>query len=282
MQLRRSSGLALAMALTAPAVAHAETITLEVGFAAGGTSSAAAQALRLSVDDPGVTVVVENKPGASGLVAAQYVERRSASDVLLFMSATSALKVRPDLGLVPIGIVATFDYVAVVRKDGPQSLEEYMRDVRTNDTLRNVSTAGAGSVAHLIGAQLFEDHDATMVHVPYESSAQAVQNVLGGHVAMAIVPVPDLIDSDDLRVIARTGDQISLSGWIGIFAPPDTTKQQVDRLAELFHKAADRSRTILEKKGFKPDWRSAEELRGIYASDYKQLLGIAGKIGVEP
>src|SRR5262245_49593375 len=133
-----------------------DAMTLVVGFAPGGTSSVAARFVAHAIEEfAEMTVVIENKPGAGGELAADWVRRQKENQTLLFMSSTSVLKVSPD-GLVPIGMLATFSYVAVPRSDAPKTLIEYMTATKWNDSLRSVANAGAGSVSHLIGEKLFQ------------------------------------------------------------------------------------------------------------------------------
>ena len=85
------------------------------------------------------------------------------------------------------------------------------------------------------GYKAFQRLRVPMVHVPYQGSAPAILNVVGGHVALAIVPFPDFLPfQNSLRVLARTGSGIEMEGWIGIFAPPETSSDQVARTLRNF------------------------------------------------
>src|SRR5262245_47715941 len=161
-----------ALMLSSPALPNDGQITLVVGFAAGGTSSTAARILAESVEQiTRTSTIVENRPGAGGAIAADWVLRQNGTQTLLFMSSTSSLKTSPQSGLVPIGILATFSYVAVTKKDSAAHLAEYMNEASRDEKYRTVATAGAGSIPHLIGTKLFNDYGVPMVHVPYQGSA---------------------------------------------------------------------------------------------------------------
>jgi tripartite-type tricarboxylate transporter receptor subunit TctC len=270
--------------LSSPASPNDGQITLIVGFAPGGTSSAAARIVAEAVGQTTQTsIIVENRPGAGGAIAADWVLRQKGTQTLLFMSSTSLLKTSPQSGLVPIGILATFSYVAVARKDSPAHLAEYMNEASRDEKYRTVATAGAGSIPHLIGTKLFDDLGVPMIHVPYQGSAPAILSVVGGHVALAIVPFPDFLPfQDSLRVLAQTGSGIETEGWVGIFAPPETSAEEIARLAEIFRQASERSREKLRNVGFEQVWRSGTEAQAMLESDYARWQPILGVLGIQP
>jgi tripartite-type tricarboxylate transporter receptor subunit TctC len=113
-----------------------EDLTLVVGFSPGGTSSIAARFIGESLETiTGSRVVVENRPGAGGALAAEWVRRQPSSGTLLFMSSASLLNVPVHSGLVPIALIATFKYVAVVGKQMPGALSDYFDMAQRNDSL---------------------------------------------------------------------------------------------------------------------------------------------------
>jgi tripartite-type tricarboxylate transporter receptor subunit TctC len=261
--------LAALVTFSCPALPKDGQITLVVGFAAGGTSSTAARIVADSVEQiTQISTVVENRPGAGGAIAADWVSRQKGTQTLLLMSSTSSLRTSPQLGLVPIGIMATFSYVAVTRQESPAQLYEYMNKASREEIFRTVATAGVGSTPHLIGIKLFKDYGVPMVHVPYQGSAPAILSVAGGHVALAIVPFPDFLPfQDTLRVLARTGSGIETEGWLGIFAPPETPPEEIVRLSGIFRQASLRSQQKLQNVGFEqrrgdPVLRLAQCMRG--------------------
>jgi tripartite-type tricarboxylate transporter receptor subunit TctC len=274
---------AVALILQVTPTEARDTTTLVVGFAPGGTSSVAARFIAHTIEKfSETTVVIENKPGAGGEIAADWVKRQKEDQTLLFMSSTSVLKVSPD-GLVPIGMLATFSYVAVPRSDAPKTLIEYMTATKRNDSLRSVATAGAGSVPHLIGERLFEKSGAKMEHIPFQGSAPAISAVAGKHVGMAIVPMPDFVPfRDKLDVIAETGRGIETEGWIGILAPSGIRPEKVASLTNLFQRASKETAGQLEQFGLRSTWRSADELRKIHAREHAEGRATFKLLGVSP
>ncbi|MBP2434338.1 Bug family tripartite tricarboxylate transporter substrate binding protein [Bradyrhizobium elkanii] len=276
--------LAALVMLSSPALPNDGQITLVVGFAAGGTSSTAARIVAEAAEQIARTsTIVENRPGAGGAIAADWVLRQKGTQTLLFMSSTSSLRTSPQSELVPVGVLATFSYVAVTRKDAAAHLAEYMQEASREEKYRTVATAGAGSIPHLIGTKLFSDYGVPMVHVPYQGSAPAILSVLGGHVAAAIVPFPDFLPfQDSLHILAQTGRGIETEGWVGIFAPPGTSAEEVSRLSEIFRQASQRSQEKLQNVGFKQVWRSSAEARAMHEKDYTQWTPILKVLGIQP
>jgi len=274
---------AVALVLQATPTEARDAMTLVVGFAPGGTSSVAARFIAHAIEEfAEMTVVIENKPGAGGELAADWVKRQKDNQTLLFMSSTSVLKVSPD-GLVPIGMLATFSYVAVPRSDAPKTLIEYMTATKRNDSLRSVATAGAGSVSHLIGEKLFQQNGVKMEHIPFQGSAPAISAVAGKHVGMAIVPLPDFVPfRDKLDVIAETGSGIETEGWIGILAPSGITPEKVANLTTLFQRSSKETAGQLGQFGLRSTWRSAEELQKIHAREYAEGRATFKLLGISP
>nr|WP_276543014.1 tripartite tricarboxylate transporter substrate-binding protein [Bradyrhizobium elkanii] len=235
--------LAALVMLPSPALPNDGQITLVVGFAAGGTSSTAARIVAEAAEQIARTsTIVENRPGAGGAIAADWVLRQKGTQTLLFMSSTSSLRTSPQSELVPVGVLATFSYVAVTRKDAAAHLAEYMQEASREEKYRTV-----------------------------------------GHVAAAIVPFPDFLPfQDSLHILAQTGRGIETEGWVGIFAPPGTSAEEVSRLSEISRQASQRSQEKLQNVGFKQVWRSSAEARAMHEKDYTQWTPILKVLGIQP
>jgi tripartite-type tricarboxylate transporter receptor subunit TctC len=281
----RAIAVALLISVSAiSAEAQTKKVSLVVGFSAGGTSSTAARVFAEALEKTSdLQVMVENRSGAGGLIAATHVKQQKGTGTLLFMSATSSLRVPPEFGLVPVCLIATYPYVAAVRMQAPDNLMAYMKAADSDSTLENVATAGAGSIPHLIGERMFANFGVRMTHIPYSGSAQAIQDVYGGHVSMAIVPLPDFVPfKESLRVIARSGEGIETGGWVGIFAPPGVDAGELGRLARLFRPAVEVAREKLAVFGFEPNWQPGPILHMLHEGDNEQLMPIAKQLGVNP
>lgn len=264
------------------------TISLVVGFKAGGTSTTSARLVAQAIEETTRHhVLVENRSGATGLIAAEWVKRQKPDGrTLLFVSSSSALSVPPTDELVAVAVVAMYDYFVVIKKDTAATLPEYFEAARHQDALRSVATPGAGSMAHLLGEKLFRSKGIQFENVPYLGAVDAVRDVLGGHVPAAIVPYPDYIghkDDDGLRSMLATIDgKIIAEGWMGVYAPAKTPPEEVRRLSEIFRVAVERSKDKLDKVGFRAVWKKGSELRRLHDKDYANFLPEITRLGIKP
>lgn len=264
--------------------AHSETNTIVVGFAAGGTSSTIARYLADALERmTGSTFIVENRKGAGGLVAADYVKRQKPDGkTLMLMSSTSSLAIAPSPAFTYIALVARYKYAFVTGKQNPATLNAYFTAAKQHDALRNVATAGAGTTPHLVAAELFEAKGIPMVHIPFPGSAPAILSVAGEQVASAVVPYPDLISQmDSVRVLAQTGDGLDEGGWIGILAPAGVPAEEVERLQTLFRTASGLSKERLERLGFEQAWEPGSLLRSLHESEYERFMPLLARLGIQ-
>jgi tripartite-type tricarboxylate transporter receptor subunit TctC len=297
---------ALAVVASAAAPAHAQadkTITLVVGFAPGGTSSIVAHylasGLQAKLNRP---VVVENKAGAGGLVAADFVKKQPPDgSTLLVLSSTSLMKFPPTPQLAPIAQVATFEYVFVVGpKVAAKTLPEYFDQARADPSLRTYASPGAGTLSHLIGEGLALQTEVPLVAVHFRGSAPAATNVLGGHVAAGVLPMPDYVPlRDSLRAIAVGAEARSpllpqvptvseskyaavTAGWMGLFAPQDTPPDTIQLLSASAKAALGSDPQFLVDRGFQPTGTTPEQMAMIHQRDYDRWLPVLQKLGITP
>jgi tripartite-type tricarboxylate transporter receptor subunit TctC len=295
---------ALAFAVAAPAQAQADKmITLVVGFAPGGTSSVVAHylasGLQAKLDR---SVVVENRAGAGGLVAADFVKKQPPDgSTLLVLSSTSLMKFPPTPQLAPIAQVATFEYVFVVGPKVPATtLPEYLDEARADPALRTYASPGAGTLSHLIAEALAQQTEVPLVAVHFRGSAPAATNVLGGHVAAAVLPMPDYVPlRESVRAIAVGAEARSpllpqvqtvseakyaavTPGWLGLFAPQDTPPEMTQMLSDAAKAALGSDPQFLVDRGFQPTGTTPEEMATIHQRDYDRWLPVLQKLGITP
>ena len=196
--LKLSAALALLPALTGQALAQdfppKKIVSLVVGFAAGGASDTAARLIAKKLgENIGQSVIIDNKPGAGGNIAHQFVANSAGDGATLLFGSVGPLTIAPHLmklpydpvrDLAPITMGVNFPNVLVVHKGvGVKTLAEYVALAKKKPGSLDYASTGAGSASHLAG-ELFDDRAGIdTVHIPYKGGAPALQDLLGGRVA---------------------------------------------------------------------------------------------------
>ena len=258
---------ALAMGLGSAAWAQGayptKTVTMVVPTAAGGTTDLSARMVAQALAPVlGQSVVVDNKGGGNGKIAASIVERAEADGYTLLMQYSGYHVISPHLTKVaqwaqsdfqPIANVISAPQIIVVRADLPvKTLPELIAYAKANPGKLNYASSGNGSLQHVTGAMLEQQGAIKMVHVPYKGTGPALQDLLGGQVDLTFGTAPPFmphIASGKLRVLAVTGKQrlpslsqvpttaeagypkVNATSWFALFAPAATPKPVVDKLA---------------------------------------------------
>lgn len=233
----------------------ARPITLIVPFAAGGGADVVARliASKLPAHLDGQTVIVDNKPGASGNIGAAQVAR-SPADGYTFLLTNSTLTINasldmrgtPDVrqALAPVSLLVTAPVALGVNAAVPaKTVQELVDYAKKNADKLSYSSCGNGTPQHFSGESFKQAGKITMVHVPYKGCAPAVNDGLGNQVPILFSTIPNLAphaDAGKLRLlgvasakrvsfmpdvpaIAETapfGD-LDISVWFGIFSPPN-------------------------------------------------------------
>ena len=205
----------LVMSLAMPAMA-ADSVTIVIGFSAGGGSDRIAQQVKSVLESKGKKVTIEYRPGAGGDVAAKLVANDSSSSVRLLMKGTSKIVMRnlePQSAydysaLQPVVYLGYVPMILAVHRDyGVSSLDEYLKGQRPAPTY---GSSGVGSGTHLSGALFFSAVNRTMVHVPYKGSSAVMPDLIAGRINMAMVfPIQALphIRTGDLKALAVAGSR---------------------------------------------------------------------------
>jgi tripartite-type tricarboxylate transporter receptor subunit TctC len=198
-----------------------------VGAPAGAFPDTVARLLINQMKGYASTMILENKPGAGARIALEVLKNSSADGstmmltpagaVVLYPHIDKALNYKPLEDFIPVTTVFDTPSSLVV---GPmvdlsvKTVADFVKWCRTNPTQAAYGSPGAGSPMHFLGGILANTGGFKYLHVPYQSSNPAVQDVLGGQVASAIVAVPaavQLMEARRLRVLATTGPERSLS-----------------------------------------------------------------------
>ncbi len=236
-------------------------IRLIVGFPAGGSTDLMARTVGEKLSErKGWRIVIENRPGASGMIAAEATAKAAPDGYLLLMAPDSTFTVTPHLSkmvhdpmesLVPIIQVAIFQGVIVTYPDFPvKNLEELLLLARAKPGVLNFGSLGIGTAFHLSGEIINHMAGVSMVHVPYQGFGLASAAILGRHLDLFINTVgtmKGLIGSGKLKPLAVTGSKRypllpdvptiaeTLPGYevftgMGFFAPKGTPLEIVRRL----------------------------------------------------
>ena len=265
---RLQHGLALA-SLCLPLAVLAQTfpskpITLVVPNPPGGLVDTSARL----VAEPlarviGQSVVIDNKPGASGNLAYQNVARSAKDGHTLLVSYSGYHIANPILmdklpwelkDLTPVGLITIATNVIAVHPSVPaNNLKDFIAYAKQNPGKLNYASQGNGSVSH-IGTEIFKlQTGVSMVHVPYKGSGQAIADVLAGQVQVFITTPPSVmghVQSGKLRALAVTGKtrhpqmpqvptaaEAGLSGfelesWVALYAPAGTPPAVLQKLSQ--------------------------------------------------
>ncbi len=182
-------GLAAAQDLPAK-----KSVNIVVGFAAGGAADTAARIIgKKLADNTGFTVVIENKAGAGGNIAHQYVATGPADGSVLLFGSVGPLAIAPHLmkvaydplrDLAPVTMGVNFPNVLVVHAGLKiKTFAEFIDYARKNPKKLDFASTGAGSASHLAGELMDDMAKIETVHIPYKGGAPALQDLLGGRVA---------------------------------------------------------------------------------------------------
>jgi tripartite-type tricarboxylate transporter receptor subunit TctC len=269
---RRALGLAalgLAAFGIAPAL-HAQApgypsrpVMLLVPTAAGGTTDIAARMLGVPLGAAlGQTVVVDNKGGANGVIAASAVKRAEPDGYTLLMQYSGYHVITPLVSkqapqweakdFVPVANVLSAPQIVVVRADLPfKTMAELVAYAKAHPGKINYASSGNGSLQHATGAMLEQQAGIQLTHIPYKGTGPALQDLLGGQVDITFGTAPPFvphIQSGKLRVLATTGKtrlpslpdvpttaeaglpNLDATSWFAVFAPARTPKPIVDKL----------------------------------------------------
>src|SRR5690606_18601863 len=256
-----SAGLISLSALT-PFLAQAQPsdfpnrpITLVVPFAPGGSSDILARAVGQSLgQELNVVVVIENKPGAAGIIATDQVARaRPDGYTLLFgTSSTHAnnLALKKQLPYDPVGSfesIAKLHELPLLMVTGPAlsvtSFDDFIKRVKTQDENYTFASAGPGSVSHLAGEVMKIELNTPMTHIPYKGGGAAMPDLLSGQVHSMLETIPNTLphvrakrlqalaitsearpkDLPDVPTVKELGyPGLSIATWTGPSAPQGT------------------------------------------------------------
>ncbi|NYH99731.1 Bug family tripartite tricarboxylate transporter substrate binding protein [Cupriavidus plantarum] len=287
--MQRNLTLVAASLLLAAGAAHAQDgaypnrpITLVVSAAAGGTTDIAARMISEPLSKAlGQPVVVDNRPGGNGGIAASVVQRSKADGYTMLLQYSGFHVITPLLtktawdpvkDFMPVANVLSAPQVLVVRPSLPvKSLKELVAYAKANPNKLNYASSGNGSLQHVSTELLNQMAGIQITHVPYKGTGPAMTDLLGGSVDLTITTPPPLmghIAAGKLRPLVVTSKErlpslkdvpsaaeagypdLDVSSWFAMYAPAGTPKPVIDKLTGEIDK-------IMKTEAFR---KKAEEL----------------------
>jgi tripartite-type tricarboxylate transporter receptor subunit TctC len=247
--------------LAAPPVDLPKQITIIVPFNPGASNDTFARVLAQKLGPKiGSNVIVDNRPGAGGVIGSGYVSRAAQDgSVLLLTSSTfttsaavqTKLPYDPVKGFSPVALLATAPMILTVGAQTPyKTASDLVADARANKGKINFGSAGVGSINHMSAEMLNSMAKTDIMHVPYKGTATAITDMIGGQVqGMVASPssIAPALKGGKVRALAVTSAKPSklvpgvptlgetvpgyeVDIWWGIFAPAGVPKPVVDRL----------------------------------------------------
>ncbi|WP_454688391.1 Bug family tripartite tricarboxylate transporter substrate binding protein [Achromobacter aloeverae] len=236
-------------------------IRLIVPYPAGGGTDIIARLVGSQLSQRwGQPVIVENKPGASGILGNALVAKAPADGYTVLLGITTLVQIpwlyrnvpyKPD-DLTPVSQLAkSADLFMVPRSSGIETLRDFVAQAKADPKKFNYGSYGNASSSHLNGEQFKMQAGIDMMHVPFQGSGPEMSALLGGQVSAALVDAAAAyphIGSDKLNILAVTGAQrhprlpnvptmgeagykgFEANGWFGLFVPAGTPQPIVDKL----------------------------------------------------
>lgn len=293
-------------------------ITYVVPFPPGGTTDILARLIGQKLGQAlGVTIVIENKPGAGGNIGSDYVAKAAPDGYTILGGTISShainaslyqkLPYDPLISFAPITLIGTNANVLVVAANSPlTSVKDIIDGSRAKPASLSFASAGNGTSQHLSGELFKSISRIEVVHIPYKGSGPAIQDVMAGQVpfmfdttvvaapfvssgklrALAVTSAKRIASMPDVPTMAESGvPGYELVSWQAVFAPAGTPPEVVNRLyAEIsaILKAPD-MQDRLAKLGLDPSGMSPQELATFQDAEIKKWAEVvkAAKIRVD-
>nr|WP_156414363.1 tripartite tricarboxylate transporter substrate binding protein [Bordetella sp. N] len=299
-----------ATSTTAQAAGYPERpITLIVSAAPGGTTDIAARLLAQPLGQAlQQTVVVENRPGASGGIASQMVARAKADGYTLLLQYSGYQVITPTLtpnltadpikDFAPIANVISAPQLVVVRSTLPiHTMKELVDYARQNPGKLNYASSGNGSLQQVSTELLNQMAGTQITHIPYKGTGPALADLLGGSVDMTITTPPPLlgqVSAGKLNALAVTGKtrlpslpnvptaaeagypQLIVSSWFAVYAPAKTPPEVVKKLASEIERITktEEFKNKAAEQGAEADFMGPEQLAAYTKSELERFKGV--------
>ena len=282
------------------AIAQAKNTKLIVAFPPGGPVDFVARSISEALSkELGQLVIIENKAGANGAIAADYVIKSAPDGNTLWLTSVGAVAINPSLypklsynpqkDLAPVSLVVNNVELLVVNPKNPaNNPAEFVANAKKQRT--TMASSGAGSVPHLAMEQVADVTGANLVHVPYKGAAPAITDVMAGHVDGFFGDIPGLINNvkagklkpvglaatqrhpllPDIQTFEEMGIKgVDSDNWYAIFTSKGTPPADIERINKAIARvlANDAVKTRLENSGAQPAASTPQQLADLLAKD---------------
>ena len=321
------AGLAVGATLAAAPLASAgaaddfpiKPLRVVVGFAPGGGADVVARLVGAKMPDRlGQQVVVENRPGATGTIAADNVARSTADGYSMFLGSQSTMIVAPNIypslpfdpikDFTPISQMVSMPLLLVVNPQHVKAttLAELTAELKgKGDGAVTYASSGQGGPQHIAGELYKKMIGVDVTHVPYKGESAALADVLGGHVPFMFANLPVAqthVQSGKLRALAITSlerspkakdiptlDESGFDGfevltWYGVFAPAKTPAPVIAKLSESIQQSLkdEDLRRSLDEQGFTLIGSTPAEFRKMLDADAPRWAALIKEMGLRP
>lgn len=278
-----------------------------VPFPPGGGADALARIMQPQLQKAwGQPVIVENKPGASGQIGAEFVASSAADGTTLMMSSTASLTEKNVSRFAPVTLVSASPYVIAVNPKVPAaSVRELIEHARRNPGKLSFGSSGTGAASHLSGELFKSMAGIDMLHVPYKGTGQAVTDLLAGQIDVMFAPAQTVmphVQAGKLRALAVTSARRATTlpelptaaesglpgyeaiGWFGLLAPVGTPKDVVAQLS------ADANKVLADPEvrqkalamGAEPSGNTPEAFARFIRDDMAKWSRLVAERGIKP
>jgi tripartite-type tricarboxylate transporter receptor subunit TctC len=303
---------ALIFSLAGAAVAQefpTRPIRLVVPAAPGGGADFLARIIGTKLTDGmGQSVVVDNRAGASGTIAADMVAKAPGDGYTMLMGQSTSIVIAPQLyeklpydtlrDLKPVTLVAEVPNVMVVHPSVPaKTVKELIELAKSKPDLLNFGSSGKGAPSHLAGEMFKSATGANLTHVPYKGAGPAVNAVIAGEIQVMFAPIVSAlphVKAGRLRALAVTSGARSaaapelptlaesgltgyeISSWFGLFVPSSTPAAVVDKLQRETAKALKLPDTVdrLAREGAEPVGSTPANFDKYVRSEYTKFTKV--------
>lgn len=306
---------ALAAAATSALSAYPDKpVRLVVGYTPGGSTDIVARLLATHLSTKwGQTVVVENKPGASGMMGAEQVVRAKPDGYTLLLGYTPEVSINklvfkemrydPIADFTPVALAAAAPLVLAAGPRLPVNSLQELQARKGTDAKMSFGSPGAGGQQHMAGELLANLTGLPLLHVPYRGTAPAVNDLLGGQIDLFFATTPPLlqhIKAGKLRPLAVAGDKrekllpnvptfaelglprLQLTNWFGVFAPNGIPAPVLAKISDDVVEVLKDPKVVkaLEDQGLSPTPLQGAELKTFIDAEMKKYKAIIEETGI--